>query len=49
MSAVSMAFSPASRDAATMRAASDSSVRSPNIIVPSHSRLTFRPLAPSVG
>ena len=44
-----MALRPASRDAATMRAASASSVRSPNIIVPSHRRETFRPLAPSAG
>src|SRR5690349_12563411 len=46
-SAVSIAFSPASRVAATMRAASASSVWSPNIIAPSQSFETLRPLAPS--
>src|SRR6185369_14911281 len=46
-SAVSIAFKPASRVAATMRAASASSVWSPNIIAPSHSFETLRPLAPS--
>src|SRR5881628_3596226 len=45
-SAVSMALMPASREAATMRPASVSSVWSPNIIVPSQSFETLRPLAP---
>ena len=47
MSAVSIAFSPASRVAVTMSAAAAASVRSPNIIVPSHSFGTLSPLAPS--
>src|SRR5436190_21423675 len=42
-----MALMPASREAATMRPASVSSVWSPNIIVPSQSFETLRPLAPS--
>src|SRR6185369_16677364 len=46
-SAVSIAFKPASRVAATMRAASAVSVWSPNIIAPSQSFETLRPLAPS--
>ena len=45
-SAVSMALMPAARVASTIVAASDSAVWSPNIIVPSHSGDTFRPLAP---
>jgi len=45
--AVSIALMPASRVALTMFPASASLVWSPNIIVPSQSLLTFRPLAPS--
>ncbi len=45
-SAVSMKFTPASRAAATMRPASASSVRSPNIIVPRQMGATLRPLLP---
>src|SRR6478735_10364393 len=42
-----MALTPASRAAATMRPASASAVWSPNIIAPSQSLETLRPLAPS--
>ena len=46
-SAVSMKLTPASRAESTMRLASASSVRSPNIIVPRHSADTLSPLLPS--
>ncbi len=46
-SAVSMKLTPASRAATTMRAASASSVRSPNIMVPRQIGETRIPEAPS--
>src|SRR5215813_2762807 len=43
-----MKFTPASAAAATMRVASVTSVRAPNIIVPKHSADTVKPLSPSL-